>query len=208
MNKERTAHALLAGIASVALAAGCATTNSSTGLAGADEWLEPSPSLAMDIESHAQRLPWTNRLEDKVALIEWFGNVGEPAYPTLLGLVTDPRPGVAGMALASLGRTRDPRLVMHLRNVDWPVEVDPDLSLERARALLQLGDWSQMPVLIEGLRDERFYTRAVCIRTLSAETHERLGYNARAPEEEREQAVIAWEAWWGLRGDDPFLDLD
>ena len=208
MKTERTVQALLSGIASVALAAGCATTSSSTGLAGEDFWLEPSPALAMDIESHAQRLPWTNRLEDKVALIDWFGRVGEPAYPTLLALATDPRPEVAGMALASLGRTRDPRLVAHLRKLDWPTEVDSDLSLERARALLQLGDWSQIPILIEGLRDERFYTRAVCIRTLSLETHERLGYDARAPEEEREQAVCNWESWWGSRGEDPFLGLD
>lgn len=208
MKTGSTAYALLSGIALTVIGVGCASTHSSTSVAGEEEWLEPSPQLKLEIESHAQRMPWTNRLEDKVQLIEWFAKAGEPAYQTLLALATDPRPEVAGMALASIGRTRDPRLVEHVRNLNWPAEIDPDLALERARALLELGDWSQMPILIEGLRDERFYTRAVCIRTLTAATHETLGYEAKAPEEEREKAVQAWESWWSSRGADPLLGLD
>ncbi len=185
------------------LALGCASTRGSAAAAGSDgDWLEPSPGLARKIEDHASRLPWAPTLEERIELIQWFASVGEPAYTTLLGLVTDPRPDVAGAALAALGSTGDSRLVSHVRALPWPPEEQSDLALERARALLMLGDWSMVPLLIDGLRDERLYTRAVCVRTLSEATRERFGYEPGADPEVREAAVLRWERWWaGRRGD-------
>jgi len=187
-----------------ALGAACTTTSSSVGSAGHSPWLEPTPELEVQIEDAAKRLPWTHGLE-RVELIHWFAQVGEPAYEKLLALVLDPRKDVAGAALAALGATRDSRLVDPLRALPWPAQQDQDLALERARTLLRLGDWDMVPHLIGGLRDERLMTRALCIQALYEATHERLGYDARAEATERETSVQKWEQWWHGRQTDPLL---
>ena len=189
----------------LAMVLGCASTRSSVSTGGGgSEWLEPSPQLKEQIVESAKRLPWTHGLE-RVELVHWFAQVGEPAYPTLLEMVLDPRKDVAGAALAALGATRDQRLVMPLRGLAWPKDVDSDLALERARTLLRLGDWERVPELIEGLKDERLVTRALCIQALYEATHERFGYDARAEEGERATAVEKWSAWWKERSSDPLL---
>lgn len=166
-------------------------------------WLEPSPSLRQQIEDEAKRLPWTHGA-DRVELIHWFAKVGEPAYPTLLAMVLDPRKDVAGSALAALGATRDSRLVEPVRKLPWPEgEENTDLALERARTLLRLGDWEMVPMLINGLRDERLMTRALCSQALYESTHERFDFDPRGEAEAREESVKKWEAWWQARNKDP-----
>jgi hypothetical protein len=201
---SRTLAPRLAAPALLALAlVGCAGPGSGKTSARETEWLEPSPYLREQIDQQAQRLPWVHGMEERVAIIQWFASVGEPAYPTLLELVLDPRPDVSGAALAALGATRDARLVEPLRSLPWPSIEDEDLALERARTLLYLGDWSMAEHLIVGLRDERPYTRALCIKALADVTKERFGYEASAPDAERETAVQRWESWWHSRNVDP-----
>lgn len=189
--------------ASLALCA-CASTH--TSLATTDgPWLAPSPQLQSKIDDAAARLPWTHGVE-RVELIHWFARIGEPAYAKLLELCQDPRPDVSGAALAALGATRDSRLVEHLRALPWPEEGETsDLSLERARTLLRLGDWSMVPRLIKGLRDERLVTRALCGQALEEATHERFDFDPRAEADVREQSVVRWEQWWSARAQDPLL---
>jgi HEAT repeat protein len=143
---------------------------------------------------------------ERIDAIAWFARVGEPAYPTLLAMVEDPRQDVAGAALAALGATRDSRLVEPLQAIPLPRGPrSADLTLERARTLLRLGDWQAVPELLQGLRDERLITRALCAQALWEATHERFGYDPRAEAPEREKAIEAWEAWWHERERDPLL---
>lgn len=172
--------------------------------AAAGPWLEPSPMLAQEIEQQAERLPWTHGYE-RIEMIHWFASVGEPAYPTLLGMVSDPRIDVAGSALAALGATGDSRLVGPLREIPWPEESEIDLALERARTLLRLGDWSMVPHLIDGLEDERVMVRALSAQALYEATHQRFEYNPSAEASERETAVNAWREWWTKRQGDPLV---
>jgi len=191
----------------LALCAGCVTTNSSVPAREPSEgpWLEASPTLRERLADAARRLPWTHGLE-RVELIQWFASVGEPAYPTLLELAADPRADVAGAALASLGATRDSRLVEPLRSVTMQsAGSGTDLSFERARALLRLGDWREIPVLVDGLRDERLITRALCAQALHEATHERHGFDPRGEPDAREAAVGRWEEWWKAREQDRLL---
>ena len=183
------------------MSAACQSTST---VSSQDVWTQPSKQLAHKIEEEASRLPWTHGL-DRVQLIHWFAQVGEPAYPTLLAMVEDPREDVAGSALAALGATRDSRLVEHLHAI--PIaEGSADLELERARTLLRLGDWSVMPRLIEGMRDERLMARALCFQARSETTRERFDFDPRGDAEEREAAVQRWEAWWAERTGDALLD--
>jgi HEAT repeat protein len=191
----------------LALAAAACTTTTSAVRSDSkprSEWLEPTPQLREQIVDNAKKLPWTHGLE-RVELIHWFAQVGEPAYPMLLEMVLDPRKDVAGAALAALGATRDSRLVEPLRALEWPKSNEQDLALERARTLLRLGDWQMVPRLIEGLRDERLVTRALCIQALFESTHERLGFDARGEPAEREAAIQKWETWWKEREKDQLL---
>lgn len=196
------------------LAGGCAATGSGAQAESAvpgGPWLVPSPLLAQQLEDEARRLPWTHGIEH-LEQIRWFASVGEPAYPTLLELAADEREHVAAAALAALGATHDRRLVEHLRAVPWPGSeeqpVSEDLRLERARTLVRLGDWSEMPTLIAGLTSERLRTRALCDQALYEATRQRFGYDPRAAETEREKAVRAWENWWLSRTGEGLLLTD
>lgn len=196
---------VLAALALCAVNTACVTTLGSPSSTSSDgEWLEPSPTLRRQIEDEAKRLPWTHGME-RVETIHWFASVGEPAYPTLLQMVLDPRPDVAGAALAALGATKDSRLVEPLRELPWPDADRSDLALERARTLLRLGDWQMVPHLVKGLRDERMMTRALCIQALDESTKERFGFDPRADEATREKSVKRWEEWTRNRLEDPLL---
>jgi hypothetical protein len=198
---------LVAASLTAALTCACvSTTSSSISRKGSDgPWLEPSPALRAQIEDKAKRLPWTHGLE-RVELIQWFAGVGEPAYPTLLQLVLDPRPDVSGAALAALGATRDSRLVEPLRAIPPAKGAGgADLALERARTLLRLGDWQSVPDLIAGLRDDRPITRALCAQALYEATHERFDFDPRGEPQVREDSVRRWETWWQTRQSDPLL---
>lgn len=194
------------GLALATLAGACASTHSSVPVGpAAGPWLRPSAALQQQIDRRAAKVPWTNLFQDQVELIQWFASVGEPAYPTLLDMAQDDRTLVAGTAFAALGATRDPRLVEHVRALPRPAADQLDLRYERARCLLLLGDWSELPVLVEGLRDERPYARALCAKALRGATHEDFAFDPKGEPEVREGAVVQWEAWWQARSADLLL---
>ena len=179
-------------------AVSCSSTKSAK-----SPWLEASPQLQEKIDRRAGKLAYTPGLEARVELINWFARVGEPAYEKLLIMTEDPRPDVAGAALAALGATGDSRLVPYLQ--DAPEEEPAGVRLERARALLSLGDWSGVPIMIEGLRSDQEYVRALCAKALESATKETFGYDPRAEVTVREASVDRWESWWATRLHDPLL---
>ena len=166
-------------------------------------WIEPSPVLVEQLKAEAERLPWTRDIE-RLELIRWFAGVGEPAYPTLLGLVADERDDVAAAALSALGATGDKRLVPHVREIEWDAEQrGVDVTLERARTLLRLGDWSEVPSLIQGLEDERLLTRALSSQALREATRQNFGFEPRGEATSRDLAVGRWKRWWLTYSGDP-----
>jgi hypothetical protein len=191
-----------------AFLAACSSTGKETIVAGkkVGYWLPASPILHQQIQDEADRLPWRHGVE-RLEAIRWFASVGEPAYPMLLTLATDPRDQVVASALAALGATGDSRLAEPLRIIPWEEgRFRGDLGLELARTLVRLGDWDEMPVLIAGLRDSRLFTRSLCSKSLSEATGDSRGYDPRAPEVERERAVLRWEAWWLARTGEGLLE--
>jgi len=157
-------------------------------------WLEPSPVLQSQIEERVARTPWTHG-QDRVDLILWFASVGEPAYASLLELCADPRPDVSALALASLGATGDSRLVDHLHAIQWPPAPTQQVQFERARALLRLGDWSEVRVLVDGLADEELWTRAWCFKALLESTNRTFDFDPKGSPEDRLAAYKEWSAW-------------
>jgi hypothetical protein len=188
------------------LAASCSSTSKSLPPGKTDgPWLVPSPTLQSQIDENAKRMPWTHGVE-RIQLIQWFAGIGEPAYTTLLKMIADPRPDVAGSAYAALGATRDSRLVEPIRAVPAAASgEDVDVKYERARTLLRLGDYSVVPELIAGLRDDRQFSRALCSQALIEATHENFQFDPRGEEPAREEAVKKWESWWNSRQSDPLI---
>jgi HEAT repeat protein len=154
--------------------------------------------LRDQIEDQVKRLPWTHGVE-RVEQIQWFANCGEPAYPTLLKLCTDPRPDVAASAVAALGATHDARLVEPLRALDWPSTDDRALQFERARTFVRLGDWSEIGTLINGLEDDSAWARGWCVQALREATGDDFGFNPQATPLERAPAVAKWKSWLAAR---------
>jgi hypothetical protein len=168
-------------------------------------WVQASPLLGQQIQDEAARLPFTHGF-DRLEQIRWFAAIGEPAYDTLLRLATDPRDDVAAAALAALGATLDSRLVAHIHALEWsPERVRGDLELERSRCLVRLGDWSAMPNLIDGLEDERLFTRSLCLDALREATRETNGFDPRAEKSLRDKAVGTWRQWWLARSGEGIL---
>ena len=182
------------------------TTSGSQRVANPGKWLEPSPTLRADIEAQAARLPFTHNSE-RVELVRWFAGVGEPAYPWLFELAQDEREGVASAAISALGSTGDQRLIEDIRALPWPTASENlSQALERARALLRLGDWSAIPTMIVGLESDRPYTRALCARALTDATNNSHGFQPHADEASRANAVKEWKDWWRSRSNDPLLE--
>jgi len=157
------------------------------------------------IEANARRMPWTHGME-RVELVRWFSQIGEPAYPVLLELCQDSRPDVAGAALGALGATGDSRLVEELHALPWPSEDCVELRLERARALMRLGDFSMVEHMIGGLSHERLLIRALCSQSLYEATGRRFGFDPSASDVDRSEAVTRWSEWWKL-ATTPSVDL-
>lgn len=181
-------------LVALALLASCASTPTED----EHDWLRPSANLRKQIEDQVTRLPWTHGIE-RIEQIAWFASVGEPAYPYLLELCSDPRPDVAACAVAALGATGDSRLVEPLHQVQWTTDSAPAVRYERARAYLRLGDWSQIGVLVDGLESEDSWTRALCLASLKESTRIDLGFEASADAEQRAAAVARWRNWIAAR---------
>ncbi len=194
---------------SLALLAGCVTeggrsTRASLSEASGSEFAEPTEQLARQIESHARNVRQSRDLTVFSREAEWFTEVGEAAYPTLLELAGDADVRVASFGLATVAAQRDPRLLAPLkRTVDEP-EAGP-LRLEYARALLALGDFSRAEVLIDALEDDDVRVRGNALKALREATGETQGFQPQGPPEERAAAVVRWRAWWTARQADPHL---
>lgn len=187
---------LLLALSSVMLAACVTTGTGSISPADSDSiWVQPTPQFRRKLVEQADRVPYIQRTEEMVEIIRFFVQARESAYDLLLEMAVSPHPKVVGTALAALGETRDERLAPYVAAVDLRVGGGRQLQYERARCLVKLGDWSEMSILISGLRDDDLWSRALCAKALRDVTHLSHRFFPDGDEGEREVAVQAWEAW-------------
>lgn len=189
---------------------GCSATKGAVSTTQAEDdgaWLQPSPGLARQIQLRSIEVESAATQDEYVRLSDWFQSVGEPAYPALLDLAGGNSARGRSFALSVIAAMGERRLLEPLR------EVLPFESLDRAghryeyaRALVKLGDFSKIPVLIGGLEDENLYTRAVANEALKSATNNAIPFRADGPPEERAQAVAAWREWWSTRSADGLLE--
>ena len=173
----------------------CSTTDGSLRATPKGPWIQPSVDFQRQIDQHAARLPYLQKLDDFVEEIHWFIGAGEPAYATLLELAAGEDSKVAGTALAAIGGSNDSRLVPMLEQIPWPRVAEQRLRYERARCHMKLGDWSHVEELIGGLGDEDLYARSLCFKALREGTGETFDYHPKASAEEREASLARWREW-------------
>ena len=192
------------------LAASCSSTKGAAPSAvesGAEvTWLEPSPSLARDIELHSMEVSQMAAQDDFIRLSDWFQSVGEPAYPKLLEMAASTDDIQKTFALSVIAAQRDARILPSLQEaVPMSSIAKQQHRYEMARALLMLGDHSGVPILIDGLESSSRGARAQSITALNRGTNAGIPYNAAASAQERADSVAAWRKWWSEMEQDTLL---
>jgi len=80
------------------------------------------------------------------------------------------------------------------------------VRLEAARAVLEVGAWDSVPMLLECLDDPDPQIRILGSEILERKTGQNLGYDPQAPPAERSAAARRWNQWWEEMQDDPGLE--
>ena len=154
------------------------------------EYPEASPILQEEIDMLLRELPYRHGPE-LIATLKRLIYIGEPAIPSIVRTLRADHPKSRSNAAYEI---RDRRVIPKLRkSLD---DSAPGVRYEVAASLLILGDWSGIPILIEALGDEDPYHRYKAIGVLANHTHQDLGYDYRAAEVERTEAVGRWENWY------------
>lgn len=161
---------------------------------------EPTKMLKEQIDKRVSELRYTHGME-LMNHLDWLVRCGENAYPTLIDALDNGDATTRAGAANVLGRCNDRRVIPFLS--EHAKDTDPRMRFEVARALLRLGDWTHIPVLIDGMRDGSEYVRALCNDALKQSTQIDFGFVANATAEEREEKVKKWETWWSARSKDP-----
>lgn len=78
---------------------------------------------------------------------------------------------------------------------------DSDMAVryEAAAALMQMGDWSSIPVLISFMESPDRRIRYKAFQVLRERTEQDFGYEFNAPEVQRAESVNRWKSWWDGR---------
>lgn len=192
------AHRLLrASVLLLGALASCAGTHTTSASLPAGEWLEPSADLKRKIDQKAVEVSNCQDRYTWVGLSDWFQSVGEPAYPKLLEMVEYGDPRQRSTALCVIAAMQDRRLLQPMREAMPPAALERESTRrEYARALAKLGDFSELPVLIEAMRDSDPEQFGLAHRALEEVTNTQIQVRANSTPEERERIVAAWMAWW------------
>lgn len=156
--------------------------------------------LEKEIDKIIARLPYQTGIDlfkDINHLVSYDRFVIEP----MMECLDSPNDKVRSSAALVLGTLRaeeslEKLLTMTEDESKW-------VRMEVARAVLEIGAWDTIPLLIDGLDDEDERTRELCIHVLRDKTGENFGYVQNAQEQDRCVAVQAWRNWWSRVRTDP-----
>jgi len=148
--------------------------------------------LRGEIEQRVREIPYMHGVE-LVANLERLAAIGEPAVPYLIEALDRPESLMRSSVAWTLGVMGDRRNIPALRGLlDDRV---PEVRYQAASSLVELGDSSGFPVLVEGLSDADIQSRYKCFEALRDATGNDFGYEHDATPEIRRAAVTRWESW-------------
>lgn len=70
------------------------------------------------------------------------------------------------------------------------------VRFEAAAALVNMGDWSGVPLLLDYMESEDRHKRFKAAQAMLEVTDRDFGYNFDAPPHERQKAMKRWRHWW------------
>ncbi len=175
--------------------AGCQTTIDGRSVEDKEESVYPSASAftRVQIERTIHDVPY---LQGRAVIdaCAFLARIGPAAIPQLAQALSDPEPARRSFALNALGAIGDRRALEQIRT--GLTDADRAVRYEAARSCVRLGDWTGMPVLVEGLADDSAFYRGLCFDALQRETNLDFGFRALGAEEERAVSVTRWRDWW------------
>lgn len=164
---------------------------------------KPNSLMEQEIANRVAQIPYLHR-EELIDNLLWLSQAGEQAFTHLIEGLSHQDPKVRSNCAWVLGRSGDRRVIPYLRKlVDDPA---PTVQLEVARQLVQLGDVTQCPKLIEGLDSDKVQVRYLCHEALKEATGRDFGYDHLAENvADRRRAVLQWRQWWSRQSGDPWF---
>lgn len=169
------------------------------------EWVRPGVNLKAELEREGATLAYMRSREDQISTIQWFVEQGELGFEVLLKVAQGEDDHAAILALTALASSRDRRLVPYLREMPFPTEAHASRRLAQARAHMVLGDWDYADILIEGLRSDDVWSRALCAAALRNSTNNSFGFKPNEDVHLREAAASKWDDWNAARTGDVLL---
>lgn len=192
-------------LAAAALAS-CASNGQTSASLSDSEWLEPSAELQRKISQKEIEVSICPDQFTWIGLSDWFQSVGEPAYPKLLEMISYGNPRQRSFSLCVIAAMQDRRLLEPMREAMPTSALESEgIHREYARALAKMGDFSELPVLIEALRDSSPEQFGRAARALETVTNSNIPVSASSTLEEREKIVEAWLGWWEKQQQDALL---
>lgn len=185
---------LLAVLCFVTVFAGCVTETT-------EESDDGKQYLDKQIDKIVARLPNQNGME-LYTDIQHLVAFGDYAVDSMMKCLDHDNSKVRSSAALVLGQLKAGKAVDKLVKVAFN-DRNKLVRLEAARAVLDIGKWDTVPVLIMGLEDEQIGTRQLCAWALESKTGETFGYIFDGPETERLASVGKWQNWWKVRLADP-----
>ncbi|MFH2000147.1 MAG: HEAT repeat domain-containing protein [Planctomycetota bacterium] len=156
--------------------------------------------LEGEVKKVVDRLPYQNGMA-LFTDINHLVSFGRFAVDPMIECLDSPNEKVRSSAALVLGTLRaDAALEKLLSMVD---DQNKWVRLEVARAVLEIGAWDTIPIIIDGLNDEDLRTRELCFHLLNEKTGEDFGYTVKAEKEDRVAAVDRWKIWWERSKTDP-----
>lgn len=153
--------------------------------------------LKLEVERRVAEIPYMHGVE-LVANLERLADIGEPAVPYLLDALESDNRLARASACWVLGVMGDRRNIAPVR--DMLDDRDDVVRYQAAASLVELGDSTGFPVLVNGLGAPDIQTRYKCFEALRDATGQDFGYEHDGAPTLRREAVSRWENWLeGLR---------
>ncbi len=203
---RRLLSASLLALGALGALASCASNASTSASLASDGWIEASPELQRKIVQKEAEVTICPDQFTWIGLSDWYQSVGEPTYPSLLEMIQFGNNRQRSFSLCVLAAMQDRRLLEPMREA-MPTEAlgSEGIRREYARALAKMGDFSELPILIEALRDSSPEQFGRAARALETVTNSDIPVSASTSYEDREKIVEDWLQWWSAQQGDALL---
>ncbi len=186
---------VLLALSSLAMPSCVTTTIDGKLISEEEESNEPiGPMLRRQIDKRIEELKYKRG----VALLDslnWLVLYGDNAVPQLIEALHEPDHRTRAYVAFALGEIGNQSVIPQLREA-LDDEERKLVRYEIAAALVTLGDWGQIGMLIDGLADENRRNRHKSFEVLKRNVNLTFDFDPSGADADRRRSVAKWRAWW------------